>query len=300
MNSLPPESRVPSPGPRASVSSPKSGLPGTIAFLGGGNMACALIGGLLRNGAPIASLRVSEPRAEARAALAHEFGVATYADNVAAASGAGLWVLAVKPQVLRAVCEALTPLAQRQRPLLLSIAAGIRGDQIERWLGGDLAVVRAMPNTPALLGAGATALHANARVDGTGRAQATAVMQATGVTCWIDDEVQMDVVTALSGSGPAYFFLLAEALQAAAAELGLPPATARLLAAQTCLGAGRMLREDGADAAALRQRVTSPGGTTAAALDAFDRGGFGALVTRAVRAAAQRAAELSVQAEAAP
>ena len=291
MNSPAPESRIPSP---------ESRTPGSIAFLGGGNMARALIGGLLRNGAPAAALRVSEPRAETRAALAREFGIATYADNDTAASGAGLWVLAVKPQVLRAVCTALAPLAQRQRPLLLSIAAGIRGDQIERWLGGGLAVVRGMPNTPALLGAGATALHANARVDGAGRAQAAVVMQAAGVACWIDDEAQMDVVTALSGSGPAYFFLLAEALQAAAAGLGLPPATARLLAAQTCLGAGHMLRADGADAAALRQQVTSPGGTTAAALAVLDHGGFGALVAGAVRAAAQRAAELSIQAETVP
>ncbi len=260
-------------------------------------MARALIGGLLRSGAPIASLRVSEPRAETRAALAHEFGIATYADNVAAASGAGLWVLAVKPQVLHAVCTALAPRAQAERPLVLSIAAGIRNDQIERWLGGDLAVVRAMPNTPALLGAGAAGLCANARVDGAGRALVERVLGAVGITCWIEDEAQMDVVTALSGSGPAYFFLLVEALEQAAVARGLPREAARALAAQTCLGAGRMLLESGATAGELRQRVTSPGGTTAAALERFGAGGFAALIAAGLSAAVQRGAELSALAQ---
>ena len=259
-------------------------------------MARALIGGLLRGGVPAASLRVSEPRAEARAELAQAFGIATHADNAEAARGAALWVLAVKPQVLRAVCAALAPLAQAERPVVLSIAAGIRSDQIARWLGGDLAVVRAMPNTPALLGAGATGLCANAQVDAAGRALAERVMGTVGVNCWIEDESQMDVVTALSGSGPAYFFLLAEALENAAVAHGLPREVARLLAAQTCLGAGRMLREDGAPADALRQRVTSPGGTTAAALERFAAGGFEALVADALAAASRRGAELAAQA----
>lgn len=277
--------------------SPESRTPGTIAFLGGGNMARALIGGLLRGGAAAATLRVSEPRAEARAELAQAFGIATHADNAEAARGAALWVLAVKPQVLRAVCTALAPLAQTAHPMVLSIAAGIRSDPIERWLGGDLAVVRAMPNTPALLGAGATALCANAKVDGVGRALVERVLGAVGVTCWVDDEDQMDVVTALSGSGPAYFFLLAEALEQAAVAHGLPRAVARLLAAQTCLGAGRMLLEDGATAGELRERVTSPGGTTAAALERFAAGGFAALVAEGLAAATRRGAELSILAQ---
>ncbi len=279
--------RVPGPGSRNPA----------IAFLGGGNMARALIGGLLRSGVPAAALRVSEPRAEARTELAQAFAIATHADNAEAARGAALWVLAVKPQVLHAVCAELAALAQDERPLVLSIAAGIRNDQIERWLGGDLAVVRAMPNTPALLGAGAAGLCANARVDGAGRALVERVLGAVGITCWIEDEAQMDVVTALSGSGPAYFFLLVEALEQAAVARGLPREAARALAAQTCLGAGRMLLESGATAGELRQRVTSPGGTTAAALERFGAGGFAALIAAGLSAAVQRGAELSALAQ---
>ena len=297
MHSLPPESRVPSPESRASVPSAESCIPGAIAFLGGGNMARALIGGLLRSGMPAASLRVSEPRAEARTELTQAFGIAAHGDNAEAARGAVLWVLAVKPQVLRAVCTGLVSLAQTQRPVVLSIAAGIRSDQIARWLGGDLAVIRAMPNTPALLGVGASGLFANTQVDAAGRALAERVMSAVGISCWIADEAQMDVVTALSGSGPAYFFLLAEALEEAAVAQGLPRPVARMLAAQTCLGAGRMLREDDVPAAELRQRVTSPGGTTAAALDRLAAGGFAALVAAALTAASRRGGELAAAAD---
>ncbi len=263
-------------------------------------MARALISGLLRGGVPSTDLRVAEPRAEARAELAQAFGIVTHADNPSAAHGAALWVLAVKPQILREVCVGLAPLAQSERPVVLSIAAGIRSAQVAQWLGGDIAVVRAMPNTPALLGAGATGLFANAQVAADGRALATRVMQAAGLHCWIEDEAQMDVVTALSGSGPAYFFLLAEALEAAAVAQGLPQDIAHTLAAQTCLGAGRMLVEDGASAAELRQRVTSPGGTTAAALQAFAAGGFAELVAAALSAATQRGIDLSARAENTP
>ncbi len=300
MNSLPPESRVPNPESRASVSSPESRTPGAIVFLGGGNMARALIGGLLRGDGDAARIRVAEPRPEARDELARTFGVGVHADNAEAVRGAALWVLAVKPQVLREVCRGLATPAQRERPTVLSIAAGIRCDAIAGWLGGGLAVVRAMPNTPALLGAGATGLYANARVDAAGRAHAERIMAAVGAVCWIAEEGWMDIVTALSGSGPAYFFLLAEAMEAAAVAQGLPAETARLLAAQTCLGAGRMLREDGADASILRQRVTSPGGTTQAALQVLQRGGFAELAVQAVAAAARRAAELAATAGAAP
>lgn len=272
---------------------------GAIAFLGGGNMARALIGGLLRNGIPAARLRVAEPLAESREVLARDFGIATHADNRDAAHDAALWVLAVKPQVLRGVCETLAPLAQTERPVVLSIAAGIRSAQIAQWLGGQAAVVRAMPNTPALLGVGATGLCANRRVNAEGRALAQQVMQAVGLCRWLDDETLMDTVTALSGSGPAYFFLLAEALEHAAVTQGLSAETARALAAQTCLGAGRMLTEGSADAATLRQRVTSPGGTTAAALQRFEAGHFTELVAAAVQAATTRGVELATQADAA-
>ncbi|HVB84905.1 MAG TPA: pyrroline-5-carboxylate reductase [Rhodanobacteraceae bacterium] len=289
-------SRVPGPGSRSSAPDTGSRNP-EIAFLGGGNMARALIGGLLRSGMPAASLRVSEPRAEARTELTQTFGIAAHGDNAEAARGAALWVLAVKPQVLRAVCTGLVSLAQTQRPVVLSIAAGIRSDQIASWLGGDLAVIRAMPNTPALLGVGASGLFANTQVDAAGRALAERVMTAVGISCWIAEEAQMDVVTALSGSGPAYFFLLAEALEEAAVAQGLPRPVARMLAAQTCLGAGRMLREDDVPAAELRQRVTSPGGTTAAALDRLAAGGFAALVAAALTAASRRGGELAAAAD---
>jgi pyrroline-5-carboxylate reductase len=277
-----PESRIPNPGSR-------------IAFIGGGNMARSLIGALVGAGAGAASIAVAEPDETLRAALARDFGVATHADNAAAATGADTIVLAVKPQVMRDVCAALGAAIGDAKPLIVSIAAGIRIEQIETWLGRHLPVVRAMPNTPALVGAGATGLIANTRVDANARARAEAILGAAGRTAWIDDEALMDTVTALSGSGPAYFFLLVEALEDAAAAQGLPRETARLLASQTCLGAGRMLVESGEAPARLRERVTSPGGTTAAALAAFDAGGLRELVASAVDAATRRGRELSAR-----
>lgn len=264
-----------------------------VAFIGGGNMARSLVGGLLARGRDAASIRVSEPVPAAREALHRDFGVAVLDDNTRAVQDAGTWVLAVKPQVLRGVCEALAPRAQAMRPLVVSIAAGITAAQIERWLGGGVAVVRCMPNTPALLGAGVTGLFANARVDAAGRAAAQALLSAAGATVWIDDEARMDAVTAVSGSGPAYVFLLAEAMQSAAVQEGLPADAARTLVLQTLLGASRMLVEGDADAAELRRRVTSPGGTTQAAIETFEAGGFRALVERAIHAAAERGRALS-------
>lgn len=266
-----------------------------ITFIGGGNMARSLIGGLVRTGTAGAAIAVAEPLADAREALARDFGIGAYADNAEAARGADVLVLAVKPQLMRQVCEGLAPTVQAGRPLVISIAAGIRLAQLERWLGGRLPIVRGMPNTPALIGAGATGMVANLRVGPAQRAEAEHVLGAAGLAVWIDDEAQMDAVTALSGSGPAYFFLLVEALEDAAAKQGLPRETARRLAVQTCLGAGRMLAEEGEPPAALRRRVTSPGGTTQAALEAFADGGFAALVADAVAAATRRGAELSAQ-----
>src|SRR6478735_1546969 len=174
-----------------------------IAFIGGGNMARSLIGGLIRAGTFRTALTVGEPGEELASALTHDFGVAAGPDNAAAVNGAAAWVLAVKP-------------------LVMSIAAGIRVEQIERWLGGDVAVVRCMPNTPALIGAGAIGLYSNARVSAEQRALAERILSTAGATAWIDDETLMDTVTALSGSGPAYFFLLVEALENAAVAQGLP------------------------------------------------------------------------------
>jgi pyrroline-5-carboxylate reductase len=267
--------------------------PPRIAFIGGGNMARSLIGGLVRAGSRPASIAVGEPNATFADALFSDFGVAATADNRAATHGAPVWVMSVKPQVMETVCAALADVAQAQRPLIISIAAGIRAEQIEGWLGGDAAIVRCMPNTPALIGAGASGLYANARVDAAQRDLAVRILGTVGVTAWIDDEALMDTVTALSGSGPAYFFLLVEALADAAIAQGLPRATARALAVQTCLGAGRMLSEDGAAPDELRRRVTSPGGTTQAALDSFAADGFADIVRRAVSAATRRGRELS-------
>ena len=275
---------------------PKSGTPNAaVAFIGGGNMARSLIGGLIRDGALATSITVAEPHPDLRAALARDFAVATHAENVAAARDASALVLAVKPQVMKTVCAGLREIAQARKPLIVSIAAGIRVDQLDAWLGGNLAIVRCMPNTPALLGAGAAGLCANAACSAVQRALAQNILSAAGLVVWINDEAQMDTVTALSGSGPAYFFLLTEALIDAAVARGLTRETAQELAVQTCLGAGRMLREDGATPAELRRRVTSPNGTTQAALDSFAADGFSQIVARAVAAAARRGGELSAQ-----
>lgn len=266
-----------------------------IAFIGGGNMARSLIGGLIRNGAPPDTISVAEPNAELRAALARDFSIATQADNTDAARAADVVVLAVKPQVMKTVCAGLRNVAQTRKPLVVSIAAGIRIDQLDAWLGGSLPIVRCMPNTPALIGAGAAGLCANATCTSTQREMAQSILSAAGLSVWITDEAQMDTVTALSGSGPAYFFLLVEALIDAAVVQGLPREAAQELATQTCLGAGRMLREDGASPAELRRRVTSPNGTTQAALDSFAADNFAQMVKRAVAAATRRGGELSAE-----
>ncbi|MEO8669900.1 MAG: pyrroline-5-carboxylate reductase [Tahibacter sp.] len=275
---------------------PHSVTPTRIAFVGGGNMARSLIGGLLRTGFDPGALAVAEPHAGLREALQGDFGICTTAQNSTAAERAAVVVLAVKPQVMRAVCVDLSETVQRDRPVLLSIAAGIRMQSIEDWAGGRVPVVRCMPNTPALIGAGASGLCANSHVDRAARALCETILGAAGVSVWIDDEAQMDIVTALSGSGPAYFFLLVEALEDAAVAQGLPRETARNLATQTALGAGRMLREDGEIPSRLRERVTSPNGTTQAALEAFAAGGLRALVATAVEAATQRGRELAAAA----
>ena len=264
-----------------------------IAFIGGGNMARSLIGGVVKAGGDVASIRVAEPVDALRDALRADFNVQVFDDAASAATGAEVWVLAVKPQVLREVCEALAGPAQAQRPLVVSIAAGITSAQIARWLGGGIAVVRAMPNTPALLGAGVTGLYANAAVDAGGRDIARNLLASAGETVWIDDEALMDAVTAVSGSGPAYVFLLAEAMVDAGIAEGLAPDAARTLALQTILGAARMLTTDDTPAAELRRRVTSPNGTTQAAIESFERDGFRDIVARAVQAARVRGAELS-------
>lgn len=265
-----------------------------IAFIGGGNMARSLIGGLMAQGRDPASIRVAEPVDVLRDALHADFGVSVFDTSTAAVDDTSTWVFAVKPQVMRTVCESLATQAQAAGPLVISIAAGITGSQLDRWLGGALPVVRTMPNTPALLGAGVTGLHASGHVDAEGRAFAEILLAAAGKTVWIDDEDLMDAVTAVSGSGPAYVFLLAEAMIEAGISEGLPAEAARTLALQTVLGAARMLTErDAPDAVELRRRVTSPNGTTQAAIETFEAGGFRSLVRDAIHAARERGRALS-------
>ena len=266
---------------------------GPVAFIGGGNMARSLIGGLVARGGDADAVRVAEPVDLLREALQRDFGVRSYANAAEAATGASVWLLAVKPQVMRSVCSALAPLAQAQHPLVISIAAGITARQLDLWLGGGQAVVRAMPNTPALLGAGITGLYANATTAQPQRERAAALLEAVGATVWIDQEAQMDAVTAVSGSGPAYVFLLAEAMQAAGEAQGLAPTAARALVNQTLLGAATMLSRSDESAEVLRARVTSPGGTTQAAIETFETGGLRPLVAAAIAAATERGRELS-------
>ncbi|GGZ53697.1 pyrroline-5-carboxylate reductase [Lysobacter xinjiangensis] len=265
---------------------------GPIAFIGGGNMARSLIGGLVVQGRAAGSIRVAEPVDALRDALAKDFGVAVFATAGEAAAGASTVVLAVKPQVMRAVCGELAGVAPADA-LMVSIAAGITSAQIDRWLGGGRAIVRAMPNTPSLIGQGVTGLFATGAVTPAQRQRAAALLESGGPTTWIDDEALMDAVTAVSGSGPAYVFLLAEAMQAAAERQGLPPDAASLLVRQTIAGAAAMLVQAVEPAPVLRARVTSPGGTTQAAVETLQAGGFAALLDRAIERATQRGRELS-------
>ena len=264
-----------------------------VAFIGGGNMARSLVGGLVARGHRADAIRVAEPVPALREALAADFGVAVFEEAAAAVVGAPVWLLAVKPQVMPAVCDQLRDAARAGSPLVVSIAAGITSAQLDRWLGGGCAVVRAMPNTPSLLGQGVTGLYAREGVSAAQRASAASRLAAGGPTVWIEDEDLMDAVTAVSGSGPAYVFLLAEAMQAAAIRQGLPADAAALLVRQTIAGAAAMLSQGGEPADVLRARVTSPGGTTQAAIETFQAGGFEALVDHAIHAATERGRQLS-------
>lgn len=263
----------------------------TIAFIGGGNMATSLVAGLIADGYDPGSLVVSDPDGEKRAALAERYGVRTLSDNAEALSGAGVVLLCVKPQMARAVCQGLA--AARGERLFVSIMAGIRERSIQSWLGGAPPLVRTMPNTPAMIQAGAIVLHATPEVTAAQRNQAETILRAGGLTRWVEREELLDAVTALSGSGPAYFFLLMEALEEAGIGLGLDAESARLLTIQTALGAARMAMESTDSPRELRERVTSPGGTTERALRVLHDGGFRALVASAVAAARDRSEELS-------
>ena len=264
-----------------------------IAFIGGGNMAASLIAGLIADGHAPTGLWVSEPDAVRREGLRERFGVQVVADNRDALAHAETLVLCVKPQLAPGVCRELGDLAGGLGLLVISVMAGVPESGIQRWLGAPLPVVRAMPNTPAMVQTGAIGLHASPEVTEEGRNRAETILRAAGLTRWVDEEAQIDAVTALSGSGPAYFFLLMEALEQAGVELGLDPDSARLLTIQTALGAARMAVESDLPPARLREQVTSPGGTTERALAVFENAGLRPLVGRAVRAAQERAVEIS-------
>jgi pyrroline-5-carboxylate reductase len=264
-----------------------------ITFIGGGNMASSLAGGLVKRGHAPERITLADPRPEQLEALAEKFGVCVTPDNLEAASEAEVLVFAVKPQVFRDAALPLAEAVRVHRPLVISVAAGIAESDIRNWLGGDAAIVRAMPNMPALVGAGAAALYANDRVTAEQRALAQAILESVGIAVWIEDESLMDAVTALSGSGPAYFFLLMEFMEAAGRELGLPAEVARRLTQQTAYGAARLALASGEAPAALRKQVTSPGGTTAAAVAVFEDGKLGAMVARALTAARDRGRQLS-------
>lgn len=265
----------------------------TLAFIGGGNMASALINGLIEDGTPPQNILVAEPDEKRREQLAARFGIRTVDDNNNAAAQADILILAVKPQVLKEVATALAPALIQKKPLCLSIAAGIRHTSLQRWLGEDIPLVRVMPNTPAMLKAGASGLYAPEDVSETQRSEAEHIIRATGIAVWLDDEKQMDALTAVSGSGPAYFFLFMEAMEDSARKLGLPEKTAHLLVLQTALGAARMAMESASDLQELRNSVTSPGGTTEKALAVFQEHKLEQLVEAAMTAAWDQSIALS-------
>lgn len=264
-----------------------------IAFIGAGNMARSLIGGLLKQGYAADRIFASDPAEVCLAATRALGDVKTTSDNQLAIDQAEVIVLAVKPQVLGSVVKPLQPQLSSNKPLLISIAAGITCESLQQWAGSDVPMVRCMPNTPALLQAGATGLYASVAVSDQQRNIAASILNAVGITVWVDKETDLDAVTALSGSGPAYFFLLIEAMQAMGEKLGLPADTTKLLVQQTALGAARMAIEETESVAELRRRVTSPNGTTEAAVKSFQESELSNVVEAALQAAYDRSLALA-------
>lgn len=263
-----------------------------IHFIGGGNMAHAIIGGLKQNGLDMSMITVLELDAKKRADLAQIFNINT-CDSYTGFSETDVIVLAVKPQQLKEVCAQLTLVLKSQ--LVISIAAGVRSKDISRWLGNYKAIVRVMPNTPAQIRAGISALYATAEVTQTQRAQAEKILASVGKTLWLEDETSMDAVTAISGSGPAYVFYFIEALQEAAKELGLSAEAATLLAVETFAGASLLAASSSADAATLRAQVTSKGGTTEQGIRVLEQGNIKKIICQAAQAAAEKSALLGEQ-----
>jgi pyrroline-5-carboxylate reductase len=258
-------------------------------------MGRALAGGLLRRNTRPEQIAIGEAFEGARASLAQELGITASADNASTVANASVVVIAVKPHDVGTVLPPLAHLIRASHATVISVAAGIRTSSLQAWCGEGVPVVRAMPNRPALVGAGATGLYANPNVTAADRALAESVMKAVGEVVWVGTEEALDVVTALSGSGPAYFFLLAEALTDAGVSLGLDKEAARRLAVATLHGSGLLAQSSDGDLARLRKEVTSKGGTTEAALRSFEGADFRGIVARAVEAAAKRGAELGTQ-----
>jgi len=266
-----------------------------IAFIGGGNMATSIIGGLIKQGESKPDMiHVSDPNADQVQQLSEQFGIHGHSDNQQAIASADVVIMAVKPQVMKAVLAPLKDTLSQRQPMLLSIAAGISLTSLQSWSGCE-AIVRCMPNTPSLLGLGASGLFATDKVSIDQRNIADALLRAVGISVWVQNEAELDAVTAVSGSGPAYYFLLMEAMIDAGKKLGLSEETATQLTQQTALGAGKMAMEADVSAAELRRRVTSPGGTTERAIQTFEAAHLRDIVEAALTAASDRAAELSKQ-----
>lgn len=261
-----------------------------IGFIGAGNMARSLIGGLISSGIKSENLFATDPGEETRQALAEDFSIQTFADNQQLVDQCDVIVFAVKPQVLKTVA---TELKAKDSALYLSIAAGIPSESLNNWLGSQKAVVRSMPNTPSLVLSGASGLFSNDHVSDEQKEIAESILRAVGLTVWVENEAQLDAVTALSGSGPAYFFMVMEAMEKAGIELGLPAETARLLAIQTGFGSTKLALEMDDSPEELRKKVTSPGGTTEQAIKTFEELGLVEVFSKAMKAARDRAEELA-------
>jgi pyrroline-5-carboxylate reductase len=268
-----------------------------IAFIGAGNMASSIIGGLLESGHPATSLHAADPSAESLSNLRRLGPVCTHQDNAEACAHADVVIVAVKPQVMRAALDSIAEPVRKRGALVISIAAGTTIASMAQSLGTGAAIVRCMPNTPALLGAGASGLYANPQVAPGQRELAGRILGAVGLVEWVEAESLLDAITALSGSGPAYFFLFMEAMINAGCNMGLSRECATTLTRQTALGAARMALESDVDLVELRRRVTSPGGTTERAVECFEHEGLRDLVAHAMTAAQQRAADMAADSE---
>jgi len=270
-----------------------------VGLIGGGNMGRAIAGGLLRGGMHATNLMIAEPQPEQCDLLRKElYGIMVTEENETVAAAAETLLFAVKPQILKPVCQNLAAVVQKSRPLIMSIAAGAKIEDIDQWLGGGLSVVRVMPNQPALIDQGISALFANERTEQSGRDMAEKIMTAVGQVVWLDSESKMDAVTAVSGTGPSYFYLLIDCMIEAGIKSGIDPETARTLAVETARGATSLASAETESMSSLIERVRSPGGTTTAAFELLDAADVRGIFAAAIKAAERRAADLAKEASA--